>query len=96
MYSINFPIIYKQGASIQIMKNIMIKRERPGLMASRFMAEWRNMTGEDSATQDMLLAMWAHPSPTNINEYNYIQDLNLRPWANQDLQSKLRNLDSAF
>jgi hypothetical protein len=37
------------------------------------MAEWRNMTGEDSATQDMLLAMWAHPSPTNIevNIYFY-------------------------
>ncbi len=43
-----------------------IRRERPGLMASRFMAEWRNMTGEDSATQVMLLAMWAHPSPANI------------------------------
>ncbi len=42
-------------------------------MANRFMAEWRNMTGEDSATQDMLLAMWAHPSPTNIevNIYFY-------------------------
>ncbi len=53
----------------------MISRERPGLMASRFMAEWRNMTGEDSATQDMLLAMWAHPSPNNINENTFIQDL---------------------
>jgi hypothetical protein len=42
-------------------------------MASRFMAEWRNMTGEDSATQDMLLAMWAQPSPNNIevNIYFY-------------------------
>ena len=35
----------------------------PGLIARRFMAEWRNITGDDSDMQDILLAMWAHPSP---------------------------------
>ncbi len=56
--------LLKRKISTQALSQVKLLVERPGLIASRFMAEWRSMRGEDSTMQDMLLAMWAQPSPS--------------------------------
>jgi hypothetical protein len=42
------------------------------------MAEWRSMRGEDSTMQDMLLAMWAQPSPSQHILLIYIPEIALQ------------------